>query len=73
MNRDAICVLGAGSWGTALAIRLATNNNRTSLWGHEPAFMHTLAAERENRAFPFHLTSPSRKTLPRPFTRPGKY
>jgi glycerol-3-phosphate dehydrogenase (NAD(P)+) len=51
MNRDAICVLGAGSWGTALAIRLATNNNRTSLWGHEPAFMHTLAAERENRAF----------------------
>ncbi len=51
MNRDAICVLGAGSWGTALAIRLATNNNRTCLWGHEPAFMHTLAAERQNREF----------------------
>jgi glycerol-3-phosphate dehydrogenase (NAD(P)+) len=51
MNRDAICVLGAGSWGTALAIRLATNNNRTCLWGHEPAFMRTLAAERQNNAF----------------------
>jgi glycerol-3-phosphate dehydrogenase (NAD(P)+) len=51
MNRDAICVLGAGSWGTALAIRLATNNNTTCLWGHEPAFVRTLAAERQNRAF----------------------
>ena len=51
MNRDAICVLGAGSWGTALAIRLATNNNTTCLWGHDPAFVRTLAAERQNRAF----------------------
>jgi glycerol-3-phosphate dehydrogenase (NAD(P)+) len=51
MNRDAICVLGAGSWGTALAIRLAANDNRTCLWGHEPEFMRILAAERQNRAF----------------------
>jgi glycerol-3-phosphate dehydrogenase (NAD(P)+) len=51
MNRDAICVLGAGSWGTALAIRLATNSNKTCLWGHEPAFMQALAAERENHTF----------------------
>lgn len=51
MNRNAICVLGAGSWGTALAIQLARNNNPTSLWGHEPGFMHTLAAERQNSTF----------------------
>lgn len=51
MKRDTICVLGAGSWGTALAIQLAKNDNRTSLWGHEPALMQTLAAERQNRGY----------------------
>jgi len=51
MNPDRIVVLGAGSWGTALAIRLANNHNDTCLWGHEPEFMATLAIERENRQF----------------------
>jgi glycerol-3-phosphate dehydrogenase (NAD(P)+) len=51
MGRDTITVLGAGSWGTALAIRLAANRNATCLWGHEPGFMQRLAAERQNRAF----------------------
>ncbi|MGB5541347.1 MAG: glycerol-3-phosphate dehydrogenase, partial [Gammaproteobacteria bacterium] len=35
MSRESITVLGAGSWGTALAIRLAANDNATCLWGHE--------------------------------------
>ena len=48
---DAITVLGAGSWGTALAVRLATNHNSTSLWGHEPEFMQRLASERQNSGF----------------------
>ncbi len=47
---DSITVLGAGSWGTALAIRLATRND-TILWGHEPDVISTLAAARENSAF----------------------
>jgi len=47
---DSISVLGAGSWGTALAIRLATRQD-TLLWGHEPDVMATLAADRENREF----------------------
>lgn len=51
MAGSPITVLGAGSWGTALAIRLAANGNPTCLWGHEPDFMATLAAERCNRAF----------------------
>jgi glycerol-3-phosphate dehydrogenase (NAD(P)+) len=51
MTRPAISVLGAGSWGTALAIRLAVNHNSTVLWGHEPEVMATLARERENRRF----------------------
>ena len=51
MKRDSITVIGAGSWGTALAIRLAANSNDTCLWGHEPGFMQTLAGERQNSAF----------------------
>ena len=51
MSTDSITVLGAGSWGTALAIRLATNSNDVCLWGHEPAFMERLARERQNRHF----------------------
>ena len=51
MLSKAITVLGAGSWGTALALRLAANNNATCLWGHEPAFMDTLSRERQNSQF----------------------
>ncbi|WP_339146511.1 MULTISPECIES: NAD(P)H-dependent glycerol-3-phosphate dehydrogenase [unclassified Sutcliffiella] len=32
-----VAVLGAGSWGTALAIVLADNNHEVRLWGHKQA------------------------------------
>ena len=51
MNSNSITVLGAGSWGTALALRLAANHNATCLWGHEPAFMETLSCDRQNKQF----------------------
>jgi len=51
MSVGTITVLGAGSWGTALAIRLAANGNDVCLWGHEPAFTEKLALERQNRHF----------------------
>ena len=50
MSRDSIAVLGAGSWGTALAIRLATRQH-TTLWGHEPGAMTALADTRQNSSF----------------------
>ncbi|MCK3654754.1 glycerol-3-phosphate dehydrogenase [Pasteurellaceae bacterium Macca] len=46
-----ITVLGAGSYGTALAIALARNGHETHLWGHNPQKMATLAKERQNREF----------------------
>ena len=46
-----IAVLGAGSWGTALAIQLARNGNDTLLWGHDPQQIATMRAENENRRF----------------------
>lgn len=46
-----VTVLGAGSWGTALAMLLARNGLPVTLWGHEPAHMAKLAARRCNDAF----------------------
>lgn len=44
----AVAVLGAGSWGTALAILLARNGHRTLLWGNDAAHIECLNRERCN-------------------------
>ena len=46
-----ISVLGAGSYGTALAILLARNGHKTLLWGHDPKQIERLKQDRENQAF----------------------
>lgn len=46
-----IAVLGAGSYGTALAIALSRNGHKTYLWGHNPETMAILANERMNQDF----------------------
>ena len=50
-KKNAIVVLGAGSWGTALALLLARNGYSASLWGNDPAGQVRLEQERENRAY----------------------
>jgi glycerol-3-phosphate dehydrogenase (NAD(P)+) len=60
-----IAVLGAGSWGTALAVLLARNRLSVRLWGHTPAHVQRLIVDGENRAFlpgvalPPHLAATS--------------
>ncbi len=44
-------VLGAGSYGTALAMSLARNGNRTVLWGHDAEHINELAEARCNEAY----------------------
>jgi glycerol-3-phosphate dehydrogenase (NAD(P)+) len=39
-----IAVLGAGSWGTALAIQFARSGKPTRLWGRDPGRLRALAA-----------------------------
>jgi len=46
-----IAVLGAGSWGTALAILLARNGHRVVLWGRDGEQMAAMAAGRCNRRY----------------------
>jgi len=44
-------VLGAGSWGTALAIQLASNGINVSLWGHNGDHLSTLKQDDENKRY----------------------
>ncbi len=58
-----IAVLGAGSWGTALALHLARLGNDTRLWGRDAAAMAAMQGDRVNArylpgiAFPDTLTA----------------
>ncbi|GAA4659009.1 NAD(P)H-dependent glycerol-3-phosphate dehydrogenase [Bartonella pachyuromydis] len=44
-------IIGAGSFGTALAIALARNGHRVLLWGHNPQHIKELRKYRCNQAF----------------------
>ena len=46
-----LCVLGAGSWGSALAIQAARNGCNTLLWGHNPQHMQMLQQMAENQRY----------------------
>ncbi|MBE8166917.1 MAG: NAD(P)H-dependent glycerol-3-phosphate dehydrogenase [Shewanella sp.] len=50
-NHADITVLGAGSYGTALAISLARGGHKTMLWGHNPEHMERLQQQRCNDQF----------------------
>ncbi|MDE1338679.1 NAD(P)H-dependent glycerol-3-phosphate dehydrogenase [Vibrio aestuarianus] len=47
----AMTVIGAGSYGTSLAISLARNGANVVLWGHEVEHMARLEADRANHEF----------------------
>lgn len=48
---ERIAVIGAGAWGTTLAVRLAEAGHAVLLWAHTPAAAAALAADHENRRY----------------------
>lgn len=48
---ERVAVIGAGSWGTALAMVLASNGIATRLWGRDPKQMAALANGRVNTRY----------------------
>lgn len=51
IQQSPIAILGAGSWGTALALCLARNGSPVSLWTHETAVVEKIKADRENKKY----------------------
>jgi glycerol-3-phosphate dehydrogenase (NAD(P)+) len=52
-------VLGAGSWGTALAIHLASVGHHVVLWGRDEALITEMTARRANPAYLPDITFPA--------------
>ncbi|HTX74754.1 MAG TPA: NAD(P)H-dependent glycerol-3-phosphate dehydrogenase [Terracidiphilus sp.] len=46
-----IVVLGAGAWGTAIALSLARNGRQITLWAHTPELAKEIDGARENLQF----------------------
>ena len=45
---ESLAILGAGSWGTALAVIARQAGRHVTLWGRDPEQMAAIAAQREN-------------------------
>ncbi len=58
-----IAVLGAGSFGTSLAILLAKNGNPTHLWGRSPEHIKKMRAARSNQKYLANIQFPNELTL----------
>jgi len=50
-DRPAVAVLGAGSWGTALAAVLARNGAPTTLWGRDAQALAAMRTSRRNARY----------------------
>lgn len=69
--KASMTVIGAGSYGTALAITLARNGHTVVLWGHDPRQIEKMQQERCNQAFlpgvafpdPLHLEADLARAL----------
>ncbi|MEP6938377.1 MAG: NAD(P)H-dependent glycerol-3-phosphate dehydrogenase [Rudaea sp.] len=58
--KPTVAVLGAGSWGTALATVLCRNDVPTLLWGRDPAAVETMRATRRNARYLPELELPQK-------------
>lgn len=56
--RPMLLVLGAGSWGTALALRAVAAGTSVRLWGRDAAALAAMHRTRENRAYLPGVTLP---------------
>lgn len=57
-KREKISVIGAGSWGTALAMVLADNGHEVRLWGHNPQQIEEINNNHSNEKYLPGVTLP---------------
>ncbi|MDD5757470.1 MAG: NAD(P)-dependent glycerol-3-phosphate dehydrogenase [Desulfobulbaceae bacterium] len=63
MNKNNIAIIGAGSWGTALALLLARKGLAVTLWAHRPEHVDQIRSCRENRLYLPGFSLPETITL----------
>ncbi|KTC74321.1 glycerol-3-phosphate dehydrogenase (NAD(P)+) [Legionella birminghamensis] len=51
MNNKPIAILGAGSWGTAVAIHMAKAGRKVMLWGRDPQHVASMKTSRCNQRY----------------------
>jgi glycerol-3-phosphate dehydrogenase (NAD(P)+) len=51
LTMSSIAIIGAGSWGTAIAVTLAGLGHSVRLWAYEESVVHGIRTHRENRVF----------------------
>ena len=51
MSIESTAILGAGGWGTALAVLWAKRGNAVTLWGHNPSRTDRMRQTRENAEY----------------------
>lgn len=68
-----ITLLGAGSWGTALAILAARNGCQVLLWGHNEEHIAVLAKERKNQRYLPDQTFPEQITVTSDLKKAGDF
>src|SRR4029434_2721882 len=66
-----VAVIGAGSWGTALANLLAAKGYEVRLWARTPRLVQQMARERENATYLPGVPLHSRLTLTADFAEAG--
>lgn len=59
-GRSTVAVLGAGSWGTALAVHLARVGHGVRLWGRDPGVVAEIERTRRNSRYLPELVIPDR-------------
>jgi len=56
---ERVSIIGAGSWGTALAVSLARQGRELRLWAYEPEVVESIREQRENKIFLPGVTLPA--------------
>jgi glycerol-3-phosphate dehydrogenase (NAD(P)+) len=59
MKKDTVAILGAGSWGTAVAVHLAHCGHRVLLWGHDLSHIENMIKARSNPRYLPGVTFPA--------------
>ena len=58
MKKSYIAILGAGSWGTAVAIHLANQGHHVKLWGRDPEHINDMCKTNSNERYLPNITFP---------------